>query len=94
MNQKTQKKRVSDIKNTEQRDGSQSKLGFFNRSSLKIEARRFFEKSTRPPCSKMPFKFTAPSQTAVCYLKTNCCKVKFIPRSEQGLHFCLSAFQG
>jgi hypothetical protein len=93
MNQKTQKKRVSDIKNM-CKEMDPIEVRFFNRSSLKIEARRFFEKSTPPPCSKMPFKFTAPSRTAVGYLKTNCCKVKFIPRSEQGLHFCLSAFQG
>jgi hypothetical protein len=39
---------------------------------LKSEARRFLEKSARPPCREIPLNLHAPSRTAVSYLETNC----------------------
>jgi hypothetical protein len=44
------------FKATVQRDGSDPKLGSFDRSSLKCAARRFFEKSARPPSCESPLK--------------------------------------
>jgi hypothetical protein len=35
---------------------NQPKLGSFDRSKLKSEARRFLENSTRPPCCERPLK--------------------------------------
>ncbi len=47
---------TTDVKGTVQRDGSSQKLGSFENSLLKREARGFLEKSARPPFCESPLK--------------------------------------